>query len=362
MIYQAEKKIKKLRSYTQFPFKIADSARGVGKSYSFQDILIDVIQANEFFTLIRESQVEINEMLSNGFWDLQLLENRHLEKWKIETRGNFLIVNDRIVGTAVALTTYANYRQSGSVLGKKIREDEKENLEESENFIINNRARMKTCFFDEFEPLIPKLSDEQRGNAFLHVLENLFRMNRKGVSIYMAGNIEKANSALLNLLNFPEEKEPIFDFVKSYSLLRHKPLAVKIKLKPTEEWAKARQDSVVGLCIEGKDGDIFNTGAACINTSYKKIMPRKRHILFNLNNDKMPLTIWKTIDNKIQITPRTTNQIFNTYVFKNKEVTATAALIPKLYKEFLIKNFKENNIEFASAAIFENFKNNIPMR
>lgn len=307
-------------------------------------------------------------MLSNGFWDIGLISGGEYANHIYSIKGKFLYVDGIIVGTAVALTTYAKYRQSGSKLGIREKFDDnkekelKNELDEIEKEIDRRREQLKYCFFDEFEPLEPLLKAEQRKKAFKHILENLFRMRTEGVHIILAANIVNAYSPILEMLEFPETSAiPEYGFFKSYTARTKKPLAVRYRPKPNKYWVELRGKSIVGMMSEREPDAIMTTGAATEGVNYKPLAKHGvRTTAFNLMIDNTLLTVWGTQDGSVIQITRRGNNMRSTYAFDSRNTNANVRLIPLTLRNLIFDRFKLNQIEYESGKEFELIKGIMP--
>lgn len=372
MIYEnVENQIRKLFTFQQFPFWVIDSPRGVGKSYAVQDFLLErFFKYGYFFAIIRESEGELKECLSNGFWDIDLIQKKY-SNHDFRVVGKFLFIDGIIAGTAVALTTYAKYRQNGSRLGckenfSKEREEELfSELEEVEKVVNRKREQLKFCFFDEFEPLEPLLKADQRIKAFKHILENLFRMRTDGVRVIMCANVENSFSPMLNMLGYKETCDvPESGFFKSYTTKRKKPLAVRLRVLPDEEWKKSRENSLVGLLSEDSEDEIFYTGAATKGVNYKKTQKYKnKRSIFNLKIDSNTFTVWNVgNENILQITKLRNGTKNRSYAADARNTSNDIQILPKILRKALEEKFRKNLIEYENSMIFENVKSIMPRK
>lgn len=361
-IYESENQIKWLFSHTKFPNWIATSARGTGKSFAVEDFLKDKVRAGKYFTFIRESQTEVDEALKGGFWDAEMLERdpwARAQKWTV--KSNFLLCNDIIVASAVALTTYSNLRQSGKAYGSAKYASKARRLELEEQ--VNNVERMARssrnllyAFFDEFEPLQPKMTAHERVKSYKHACENIFRM-RTGVHAILCANLETPASPFLDAFNFPTNAIN-YGTLKSYTRdERHKPLAVWTHIRPNAEWQEARKNSYVGLMNAGHSEDeIFTTGmpTALSNVIVSKFSGDKK-LWFCVISKFGVLTVWKIYDGNIYITAGQASYTARKYVVGERLISGDAREIPTVYADMLVNAWRHSTVVFDKHITFETF-------
>ncbi len=358
-----------LWDYTQFQTAVLTSARSGGKTYLCDDYILNkFFKHGKYFAYVRESQIEIDNALGGGLWDLNLLEKKYANH-TFTTKGNKIYIDDCLVGVGIAITTYCNIRGVVYNFGEKIQRERKkeliEQVEEYENFVKNTFKDLDTIFFDEFEPLSPKMSSDDRYQGFLHTADTLFRF-RKNVRTIMCANLEKSFSPFLMNFNFGDLKKLDYGIKKSYTEKSRKgkiqPLAVWAHIKPNEEWKDLRDDSYVGKLIRGKDSGMFTTGQSYKGMNFKKIegKPLHRIILWNITDGTNSLTFWKTRTELFYITARTTNACFPTYTFNLKQCGEGVNIIPKSFKNMMLQAFERGKVEFDTAQSFEIFRDMIP--
>lgn len=363
MIYNASR-ISGVFSYTQFPNYVLTSARGVGKTYTVQDELMDEVKAHRYISLIRESQVEVEDMLHGGFWDPNLLNNHAFaRKHDFTVKGNMLLCDGVVIGTAIALTTYANLRNSGKRYGsleyadKKTRARLEKELTNAER-IARAAGKMNTTFFDEFEPLIPKLAPTARTEAYLHVCENLFRM-RDNVRAILCANLETPASPFLDMFNFDTTQGVTYGIRKSYTRDKtHRPLAVWAHLEPNTEWLAARGESYVGKILAGTDGgEIFKTGAPTELQGVKigQTPGTTKCIICNLSDGREEVTVFKTSTDDMYITERTKNKTFPTFTYSPAAISEKVLPIPPAYIKFIRTRWGKGTTRFDAYGTFDRF-------
>ncbi len=362
-----------LCDYVQFQTKIVTSRRGGGKTYKVQKRLLDKhFKRGYFFAVLRESQIEVDNMLMAGFWDNNLISKPPYNKHEYATVGNKICIDNRVVGIAIALTTYGNFRGvalnlGGEVVKPKDRERLLEQVETAEIFVENNIDKLTTIFFDEFEPISPKLSSENRYKAYLHICETLFRF-RENVEVYMCANLEKSYSVFLEKFYFPDLKNLSFGIKKSYSKPNRRgkvePLAVWAHVEASEAWQELRDNSYVGKLERGRDEGMFTTGGVYLGNKFKKISkPLKRSVLFNITNGENVLTFWNTEkDDLYYITEQTRGKCYITYCFDIKKAVLGVRLIRSALLDSLTGAFERDEIEFDSSKSFSLFVDMLPKK
>lgn len=356
---------KKTFDYNQFPIKILTGVRGSGKTYPVHEYLLNnYLKKGEFFVCLRESQEEVDNMLSGSFWDSYLLSN---EKYNNDFRtiGNKIIIDDVIVGYCIALTTYGKFRGAVSPVGLNYRKTKREKelekqLEETEDFIKNNEEKTTSAFFDEFIPITPQLTDEKRFNGFMHFLETVFRF-RKKTNVFLCGNLVKPYDIFLKEFNFKQPLNIEYGIKKSYTLpidgYNPEPLAVWNHLKPNEEWKKLRNNSIVGKISRGKQNDMFLTGNAykMRDIPFMPIKPLPRAVCYHISDGEKDITYWRNNKGGFYLTERSRSITNTTYVFDIKRITSNQRLIPKVMYDALIANFENGNIQFDNVNTYEFF-------
>ena len=364
---------KLIDDYTQFQTKIFTSRRGGGKTFKIQKKLINnYVKHGRFFAVIRESQIEVDNMLTAGFWDNNLTSKEAYKRNEYEVKGNKICINGKIVGIAIALTTYGNFRGVALNLGGEAvkPKDEKrllEQVETAEKFVQNNIDKLTTIFFDEFEPISPKLSSENRYKAYLHICETLFRF-RKNVTAYLCANLEKSYSVFLEKFYFPDLKNLEYGIKKSYTRPNKKgkiePLAVWAHIKSNEAWEDLRDNSYVGKLERGRDSGMFTTGSAYLGNKFKKIdKPIKRSVMFNITNGENALSFWRTEkDNLYYVTEKTKGTSYITYCFDIKKAVLGVKLIRKELESSILGAFERDEIEFDSSKSFSLFVDMLPRK
>lgn len=364
-----------LYNYTQFANKFFTSPRGGGKTYKIQKKLLrNYFKKGQFFAVLRESQIEVDIMMSAGFWDNNLISRKAYENHVFETLGNKIIIDGKTVGIAIALTTYGNFRGVALNLGgrSKIKEAEKAKLEaeivEAEKFTKANLKYLSTIFFDEFEPLDPKLSGEKRYIAFKHIAETLFRLRpHSQVEVIFAANVEKANNEFLSKFGFGDLKDLTYGIKKTYSAPnrqgQREPLAVWTHTKPSKEWEELRDNSYCGMLSRSDGTEIFTSGSITKGNAFKKITgrPLPRYVSFNLTDGENVLSLWSTKKGDVYyITEKSRGESYTTYCFNAKKAVRGIRLAPKNLIYSLIDIFDNDMIEFDNAKSFEIFVNILP--
>lgn len=363
-----------LDDYNQFQTKIFTSVRGGGKTFRIQKRLLNrYFKRGKFFAVLRESQIEVDNMMTAGFWDNNLISQPPYNKHEYTTKGNKIIVNNIVVGIAIALTTYGNFRGTALNLGGEAvkKKDEKrllEQVDEAEKFVKNNIKNLTTIFFDEFEPITPKLSTEKRYQAYLHICETLFRF-RDNVEAWLCGNIENSYNVFLQKFNFPDLYNLSYGIKKTYTKPDRRgkiqPLAVWVHMQANKEWENLREASYIGKIERGRDAGMFTTGNAYKGNQFKKIpnKPLKRSASFNITDGENTLTVWTTENPTISyITERTRGNSYITYCFDIKLAVVGVRLIRKQLAENLIRAFERDELQFDSSKSFSIFLNLLPSR
>ncbi len=373
-IFKNENRTKTLRDYNQFQTKILTGVRGTSKTFETQEIILNKVLNGKFFALLRESQIELDLALQGGFWDNNLISKEKYNKHSYSVKGNRILVDDKVVGVGIALTTYGNFRGIALNLGnaiktKKERERQKkrdleEELEIAEKLVENNIDKLEIIFFDEFEPIEPKLSNEKRYLAYLHICETLFRF-RENVQVIMCANIESPYSVFLDELNFPKTKKIEYGIKKSYyknEKGKLKPLAIWCHLEPNEKWKTARANSYVGKIQSGKDLGMFTTGLAYKGMDFISIPRNEPHyLLFNLYDGINNLSFWRCKNDKdiFHVTERSNSTTYATFCFNIEHAVLGVQLINPKTKEVIKKSFSNDCIKFESAKVFSIFINMI---
>lgn len=358
---------KVLRDYTQFPNRVLTSKRGVTKTFRVQQELLDgFFKHGTFFSTIRESQTELDTMLREGFWDNNLISKEPYNKHVYRVVGTKLLIDNKVAGVAFALKTYGKCRMSGISVGEDYTKKTLNEFEEAESLVVNNIQNLRYLFFDEFEPINPQMTGELRVKAYRHITSTLFRLRdakENKITAFLCGNLERGSSAMLNEFNF-KEPDGSFGIRKSYSLETHRPLAVWAHLKPTDAWERVFNNSYTGLLTEGKNDDMFKTGAPTKFTDFRKIEPSpyRRYILCNLKNGDTEFTFWGTRAGLYHITKRTANKSFPTFAFDIRECRAGIRLIDKEILNRLLRAWNAGQIQFDSSETFENFIAALPAR
>ena len=373
-IFKNENRSKVLRDYNQFQTKILTGVRGTSKTFETQEIILNKVLNGKFFAFIRESQIELDLALQGGFWDNNLISKPKFNKHEYTVKGNKILVDGKVVGVGIALTTYGNFRGIALNFGDAIKtKKEKErikskqlekDIEEAEELVKNNINKLEIIFFDEFEPIEPKLSNDKRYIAFLHICETLFRF-RENVSVIMCANIESPYSIFLDELNFPKSKKIEYGIKKSYyknNLGKLKPLAVWCHLEPNENWKTARANSYVGKIQSGKDLGMFTTGLAYKGMDFISIPKGEQHyLLFNLTDGVNNLSFWrcKNDRNIYHITERSNNTTYSTFCYDIENAVLGVKLISKATKDHIKNAFSNDCIKFENAKVFSIFINMI---
>lgn len=356
---------KTLRDYSQFPNKVLTSVRGGFKTFNAQELFLDdYFKRNRYFAIIRETDEELRQIMSSGFWDNNLICKSGYASHSYECRGNKLLINGRIVGVGVALKTYGKVRMSGFPVGQKLTASSRlileQEIQDVENFAKRTPGGIKNVFFDEFEPIVPQLTPAVRCEAYKHICSTIFRF-RPGFKVVWCANLPSNYSPMLEMLNFPND--PVkFGTFKSYTRVRHKPLAVWSHLNITEGWQELNRDSYVGLLTEGTNDDMFTTGLPFKNTDIK-IANRKaehRFILYNLTGAGENLTYWKTRSGTMHITARTKNTTFPTFAFELRECHDGVRLLPTEYATRLVAAYESGRIAFENTKVYESFMRLLP--
>lgn len=364
-----------LYNYTQFPNKIFTSPRGGGKTYKIQKKLLrNYFKKGQYFAVLRESQVEVDNMMDAGFWDNNLISKKEYQEHVFETLGNKIMIDGKTIGIAIALTTYGNFRGVALNLGgrSKMREADKAKLEAeivaAEEFTKANLKYLSTIFFDEFEPLDPKLSGEKRYIAFKHIAETLFRLRpHSQVEVIFAANVEKANNEFLGKFGFGDLKDLTYGIKKTYSAPnrngQREPLAVWTHVKPSKQWEELRDDSYCGMLSRNDGTEIFTSGSITKGNAFKKITgrPLPRYVSFNLTDGENVLSLWNTKRGDVYyITEKTRGTSYTTYCFSAKKAVRGIRLAPKNLIYSLVDIFDNDMIEFDNAKSFEIFVNLLP--
>lgn len=351
---------KVLRDYTQFPNKVLTSVRGGLKTFNAQKLLLDdYFNKGWFFGTLRESEEELLSMLRGGFWDNELISQEPYCRHSYTTVGKNIIIDNVVVGVGVALHTYGKFRMSNVGCGKKYKTREEKELDDAEQVVLNFGDKLRTIFFDEFEPIAPTMSAADRVTAYKHITSTFFRL-RPGFQAIFAGNLKFGHSPILEMLNFKNiSGEP--GIRKSYTLKTHRPLAVWAHLQPNEAWKEALQNSYVGMIIEGKNDDMFETGRPFAGTDFVQIpaKPLHRFVLYNLSVPDAELSFWKTREGIYYVTDRTKNTCYPTYTFKLQHCKKGVNLIPDSYKRAIQSVFERGCVQFDCARNYEAFKNAI---
>ena len=367
-----------VQDYTQFDTRILSSTRSGGKTYIVQEDVADrFLKKGKYFAYIRESQVEIDNALLSGFWDSHLIAQPKYKGHTFGVRGNRIYIDGVVVGVAYALTTYCNIRGTQGGVGgavsekiKKAREKElKEQIDAVQEFSEQAEIdQLDTIFFDEFEPLAPKMTSAARFEAYLHSADTLFRF-RHHVKAVWCGNLENCFSPFLYNMGFGDLKKLEYGIKKSYTKQPNRkgkiePLAVWCHIKPNEEWKDARDASYVGKIIRGNPtaSAMFGTGDAYKGFNFKKIdgKPLQRCIVYNLTDGVNALTYWKTREGIWYLTDRTSNISFPTFALNLKQAGDGVRLLPDSYRRQLLTTFEAGQIQFDDARSFEIFINMIP--
>lgn len=356
---------KALTDYTQFQTTLLTSPRGGGKTVLTQEtkLLDPFLRHGKCFVYVRESQIEVDNALNGGFWDSYITSKEKYSNVEFGIKGNCIIVNNKVAGVAVALTTFCNVR--GSVfnfsISEKIKKERREELEnevqEFEHF--TKSPEVTEIFFDEFEPIKAKITGANRLKAFLHIAETYFRF-RHNVHATLCANLENAFSPFLSEFNFPDLKNLEYGLKKSYTRERRpRPLAVWVHIQPNEAWRELRHESYVGK-ITG-NSEMFATGDAYIGKNYKTTPKEtRRTILYNIAADGYTFTFWTDRRGKFFISERTKNKTFKTYTFKLNQCDANTLLMPDALRERLLTVWKNNQIYFDSSKAFEEFLQILP--
>ena len=368
-IFKNIERDKVVNDFTQFQTKILTGVRGTSKTFKVQEFILNKIQKGKFFALLRESQIELDLALQGGFWDNNLISKDKYNKNKYEVKGNKILVNDKIVGVGIALTTYGNFRGIALNLGDAIKvkneknrlKDKKleEELKEAEILVKNNIDNLEVIFFDEFEPIEPKLSNEKRWKAYLHICETLFRF-RNNVTSFLCANLESPFSIFLDEFNFPKTKNVEYGIKKSYYKNEEgklKPLAVWCHLKPNDKWMVARKNSYVGKLTYGKDLGMFTTGNTYKDMSFNLIPREEKHyLLFNLTDGFNNLSFWRVKNRNIyHITERSNSTTYNTYCFKIENAVLGVKMIDNETKKIIKEAFSKDLIRFENSKVFSIF-------
>lgn len=373
-IFKNEDRDRVLNDYTQFQTKFLTGVRGTSKTFKTQEKILNKVLDGKFFALLRESQIELDLALQGGFWDNNLISKEKYNKHSYSIKGNRILVDDKVVGVGIALTTYGNFRGVALNLGNAIRNKKEkerqknkkleEELKEAETLVENNIDRLEIIFFDEFEPIEPKLTNEKRYIAYLHICETLFRF-RKNVQVVMCANIESPYSVFLDEFNFPKTKKIEYGIKKSYykdNMGKLKPLAVWCHLKPNEKWKEARANSYVGKVQSGKDLGMFTTGLAYKGMDFISIPKNEKHyLLFNLYDGVNNLSFWRCKEDKdiFHVTERSNSTTYATFCFDIKDAILGVKLINPKTKEVIKKSFSNDCIKFENAKVFSIFINMI---
>lgn len=359
-----------LYDFTQFQTRILTSRRGGGKTWLCDEYLLNRYRHGKYFVAVRESQVEIDNLLAGGFWDQKLIATPEYKDLIFTTRGNKIMINGQVVGMAFALTTYNRVRGSQAKFDKitPAHNALEAEIKEVENFVASIE-NLETIYFDEFEPLTPTMTPEKRFETFLHMAETFFRF-RPNVCVVMSANLEKAYSPFLYKFGFGDLLELTPGTRKSYTLPdsagRRQPLAVWCHMATNPEWDRLRDNSYVGKLVRGSDKGMFTTGDAYVGKNFRKAPAESkphRAILYNITDGISHLTFWKTKD-KVHwyITRRTKNTMFPTFTWNIKAVGPGISLFPAELEKRLITIFNQSKIEFEDAAIYEQFINMLPAK
>lgn len=358
--------LKKIRSFTQFPTKIITGVRGTGKSVVIQkdDLAKDYFNYGDYFMVFRESQVEVDAVKRDGFFDLVIQEQYPDHVFTQD--GNRILIDGICVGMIGALSTIGHVRgvtftNFGKLrYSKKTLEELEIEVENIEKFIKKKKSQVNKIFFDEFIPLTPQMSDSNRVYLFQHVCETLFRF-REGVKVYLAGNLTSPNNAFLQLYNFPLTQTIEYGIKKSYSNpdsdgKRH-PLAVWLNIKPSAAWKKAREKSYVGLLNLGKNDSMFSGGE--LEIGYREIgQIKQRRLLFNLTDGAREISLYKTLDGmELNAIARTKNKTFPTYCLNRALVNKNVSMIAKQFKDNIIEFWEHNRILYDNDLSFQIMKN-----
>lgn len=314
--------------------------------------------------------MELENEFAKGFWDVNLQAEK-MGGHVLKLDKNKIYIDDFLVGVGIAITTFCNIRGVTYKMGAEEvkmsaarRKELEQQVENYENFVKSKHADVDTIFFDEFEPLKPKLSSGDRFQGFLQVADTLFRFRDK-VRVIACANLEKAFSPFLYEYGFGDVKNLKYGIKKSYTAPnmdgRIQPLAVWCHVRPSDHWKKARDESYVGKVVRGKDSGMFTTGQAYKGVEFNKFdKPVHRFIIYNLTDGENDLTYWKTREGIWYLTARTKNVRFPTYTFHLRNCNANVRLLPEGYKRQLLNAFEQNIIYFDSARSFEIFTNMIP--
>ena len=368
-IFKNIERSKTIKDFTQFQTKILTGVRGTSKTYEVQEFILNKIKKGKFFAFLRESQIELDLALQGGFWDNNLISKDKYNKDIYEVKGNKILINGKIVGVGIALTTYGNFRGIALNLGNAIKTTKekarlkdkklKEEFEETEVLVKNNIDKLEVIFFDEFEPIEPKLSNEKRWKAYLHICETLFRF-RENVTSFLCANLESPFSIFLDEFNFPKTKNVEYGIKKSYYKNKSgklKPLAVWCHLKPNEKWVYARENSYVGKLTFGKDLGMFTTGNTYKDMSFNLIPKEEKHyLLFNLTDGINNLSFWRVKNRNIfHITERSNNTTYATYCFNIQNAVLGVRLIDAETKQIIKNAFSKDLIRFENPKVFSIF-------
>lgn len=357
--------LKAIRDYTQFQTLVFTSMRGGGKTVLVQEnkLLKPFLRHGRCFVYIRESQIEIDNTLQGGFWDPYITSKGEYSNVQFSIKGNLIYINGEVAGVAVALTTYCNVRGSvfnfgvSEKINKKRQQELEDGVEQFEKFA--KRSEVNEIFFDEFEPLKPKMTGSNRLKAYLHIAETYFRF-RQNVHATLCANIENAFSPFLSEFNFPDLRNLSYGLKKSYTREKKpRPLAVWVHIKPNNEWLELRKDSYVGKITGGSD--MFTTGNASIGLDYRTTPKETRRvILYNLSVDGCNFTYWTDKKGKYFISERTKNKTYRTYTFKLNQCNSTVELMSDGLQNQLLRAYASNQIYFDSSKAFEEFISILP--
>lgn len=372
-IFKNELRDRVIRDYTQFPYRVLTGVRGTSKTFPVQQALLDdYFDHGKFFAVMREKQAEVDEMMRGGFWDEALISQPKYNGHVYATQGNQIIIDGIAVGIAIAMTTYGNVRGSLPSIGEKVTASRRKALfdyvEEAEHFVEKHLDDLRSVFFDEFIPIKPMLSQNDRKRMFLHILETLFRF-REGRICYLCGNITMPSDIILEELNFKVRKEITYGIRKSYTLPtefnRPEPLAVWYHMPPNKEWIKARANSMVGKVLRGKeerDAAMFMSGKTFAGDSFSLIENKsvQKKELYTLTDGVAMVSVWITKDGELYIMQRKKKSTVPIYCTEKTYIAERVKIVPKYIIDELFDNFDCGNCRFEDARAYTIFLSLLP--
>lgn len=209
--------LSKILSYNAFlNFLIGE--RGVGKTYSSSKYVTKrFIEKNEEFCYIRRYKTEITSSVKKFFEPL--IANEEFPNHKFEVKGSKFLIDDKVAGYSMTLTTAQNLKST-------------------------NFSKVKTIIFDEF--IIEDGQHHYLKNEvtnFLGLIETIARM--RDIRILMLGN---AVSTINPYFLFFNISMPYNTDIKTY-----KDGLILVQYMKNEEYRKAKRESKFGKLVSGTE-------------------------------------------------------------------------------------------------------------